>query len=147
MALREEVACSGQIVDAAMTVHSLLGPGLLESVYELCLARELRERGLVPRAQVPFPISYRGIEIEAAYRLDLIVNDKVVVEVKAVAKLMPVHQAQLLSYLRLSGDRVGLLINFHEPRLKDGIRRLLTDRPKQMNPQSNVSSPCPPSTP
>jgi GxxExxY protein len=118
---------SGQVVDAAMKVHSALGPGLLESVYEVCLAYELRERGLKVDQQLPLPVQYRGIRIEVGYRLDLLVNDAVLVELKAVAKLAPVHQAQLLSYLKLSGHKVGLLINFHVEHLTDGIQRLVNN--------------------
>ena len=115
---------SGQVVDAAMRVHSALGPGLLESAYQQCLAYELCSRGLDVRAQVPVPIVYGGVRIDAGYRIDLLIDDVVLVEVKAVARLLPVHQAQLLSYLKLSGRPLGLLINFHVLRLKDGIRRL-----------------------
>ncbi|MEJ7809767.1 MAG: GxxExxY protein [Gemmatimonadaceae bacterium] len=116
---------TGQVVDAAMTVHSALGPGLLEGAYGACLAYELRARGLHVRTQVPLPVVYRDVRIELGYRLDLLVDCAVVVELKAVATLLPIHEAQLLSYLRLSGHRVGLLINFHVPRLKDGIRRMV----------------------
>ena len=118
---------SGEVVDAAMKVHSKLGPGMLESAYGACLAHELRIRGLSVRAQVPLPIVYEGVRIEIGYRIDLLVEEEVVVELKTVAKLLPIHEAQLLSYLRLSGLRTGLLINFHVPRLKDGIRRMLND--------------------
>ena len=114
-------------MDAAMKVHSKLGPGMLESAYGACLAHELRIRGLSVRAQVPLPIVYEGVRIEIGYRIDLLVEEEVVVELKTVAKLLPIHEAQLLSYLRLSGLRTGLLINFHVPRLKDGIRRMLND--------------------
>jgi GxxExxY protein len=110
-----------------MTVHSALGPGLLESAYEACLVYELRERGLQVRTQVPLPLVYRGVQLGAAYRMDLLVEDSLVVELKTVDKLQPVHEAQLLSYLKLSGHQVGLLINFHVPRLKDGIRRMIND--------------------
>ena len=123
--LRGEIACSGQIVNAALNVHSALGPGLLESAYEACLAHELRARGLRVRTQLPLPIVYQGVRIEVGYRVDLLVDDAVIVEVKAAVKLLPVHEAQILSYLRLSGHRVGLLINFHVPRLRDGIRRMV----------------------
>lgn len=116
---------SGQVVDAAMRVHSALGPGLLEGAYEACLARELRQRGLRVLAQVPLPVVYEGARIELGYRADLLVDDAVVVELKAVAKLLPIHEAQLLSYLKLSGHRVGLLINFHALHLKDGIKRMV----------------------
>ena len=120
-----DIDFSGKVVDAAIEVHSALGPGLLESAYQACLAYELRSRGVDVLEQVPLPILYRGVRIDVGYRLDLLVGNKVVVEVKAVAKLLPVHNAQLLSYLRLSNHRVGLLINFHVPRLRDGIRRIL----------------------
>jgi GxxExxY protein len=113
------------IVDAAMMVHSAIGPGLLESAYNACLAEELRRRGLDVRSQVPLPITYRGQRIDVAYRIDLLVEDAVIVELKAVAKLLPVHEAQLLSYLRLSNKRIGFLLNFHVPRMRDGIKRMV----------------------
>ena len=116
---------SGQVVDAAMRVHSALGPGLLEGAYEACLAHELRRRGLRVLVQVPLPVVYDGLRIELGYRADLLVDDAVVVELKAVAKLLPLHEAQLLSYLRLSGHRVGLLINFHVTHLQDGLKRMV----------------------
>ena len=119
---------TGQVVDAALRVHSALGPGVLESAYEACLAYELNDRGLSVRTQVPVPILYRGARLQAAYRLDMLVEESVVVELKTVSRLLPVHEAQLLSYLRLSGHRVGLLINFHELHLRDGIRRLVRSR-------------------
>lgn len=119
---------SGQVVDGAMRVHSALGPGLLEGVYERCLAHELGMRGLEVRTQVALPISYRGLEVGTAFRLDLLVEGVVVVEVKAVARIAPVHLAQLLSYLRLSDRRVGLLLNFNTVHLRDGIRRLVNQR-------------------
>lgn len=115
---------SGQVVDAAMKVHSALGPGLLESAYEACLAHELRERGLSVATQVTLPVVYRGVSLDAGYRLDLLVEDAVVVELKVVNRLTPLHDAQLLSYLKLGGHRVGLLINFHVLRLRDGVRRI-----------------------
>jgi GxxExxY protein len=117
--------CSGAIVDCAMRVHTFLGPGLLESAYEACLALELRERGLLARRQVPLPIIYHHQTFDVGYRVDMIVDDQVLVELKAVTRILPVHYAQMLSYLRLSGLRAGLLINFHEPRLKDGIKRMV----------------------
>jgi GxxExxY protein len=114
---------SGLVVDSAMRVHSVLGPGLLESAYQACLAHDLTERGLIVRREVQMPVVYRGMRVALAYRIDLLVEDTVVVEIKANAKLLPVHEAQLLSLLRLSNHRVGLLINFHVPHLKDGIIR------------------------
>ncbi|MCY7378697.1 MAG: GxxExxY protein [Gemmatimonadaceae bacterium] len=114
-------------MDAAMQVHSALGPGLLESAYQSCLAFELRKRGLRVRAQHPMPIVYRDVRIDIGYKADLLVDDVVVVELKAVAKVLPIHAAQLLSYLKLSGVQVGLLINFHVLHLKDGITRMVNN--------------------
>jgi GxxExxY protein len=108
-----------------MRVHTALGPGLLEGAYEACLAQELRWRGIAVRTQVTLPVTYRGVAIDNGYRIDLLVDDMVVLELKSVATLLPVHEAQLLSYLKLGGHRAGLLINFHVPRLKDGIRRMV----------------------
>jgi GxxExxY protein len=118
---------SGAVVDAAMKVHSALGPGLLESAYQACLTHELQLRGLQVMTQIALPVTYRGIRLEVGYRIDLLVDNAVVVEVKAIAKVLPVHHAQLLSYLRLSGHRLALLINFHEIHLKHGIKRMVTD--------------------
>lgn len=116
---------TGAIVDAAMKVHTALGPGLLESAYEVCLAHELRSRGLKIVAQWPLPVVYDGVRLDAGYRVDLLVEDRVIVELKAAEALLPIHQAQLLSYLKLSGCKAGLLINFHVLRLKDGIKRIV----------------------
>ena len=118
---------SGQIVDSAMRVHSRLGPGLLESAYEACLAYELQKRGLELHRQLPLPIIYDGLRIDAGYRIDILVEKAVIVELKAVEAINPVHRAQLLSYLRLSQKRVGLLINFHVRHLRDGIERFVHD--------------------
>ena len=116
---------TGQVVDAAMRVHTVLGPGVMEGAYEACLAHELRKRGRHVQVQAPLPLVYDGVRIELGYRADLIVDDVVLVELKAVAKLLPLHEAQLLSYLKLGGYWAGLLINFHVPHLKDGIKRLV----------------------
>ena len=116
---------SGQVVNAAMKVHTILGPGLLESAYEACLIQELKNRGLKVEAQVGLPITYDGTQIDVGYRIDLIVERVVIVELKAVEKLRPLHKAQILSYLKLSGLRVGLLINFNTVSLKDGIQRII----------------------
>jgi GxxExxY protein len=118
---------SGQIVDAAIKVHKTLGPGLLESAYEACLLFELHRRGLKALAQVPQPIRYETVQIDAGYRLDLVVEDAVIVELKAIDAIAPVHKAQLLSYLKLSGKKLGLLMNFHSERLTDGITRIVND--------------------
>ena len=116
---------SGEVVDAAIRVHSVLGPGLLESAYEACLAHELRKRGLKVLAQVDLPVVYDGAIIDVGYRIDLLVEDCVIVELKAVEKVLPIHEAQLLSYLKLSGHKLGLLINFHVLHLKDGVKRMV----------------------
>lgn len=116
---------SGEIVDAALRVHSALGPGLLESAYLACLTHELRKRGFRVRTQVPVPVVYDGIRIKVGYRLDLLVEEAVIVEGKARDRLHPIDEAQLLSYLILMGRHVGLLINFHSVHLKDGIKRMV----------------------
>ena len=113
------------IIGAAMAVHKELGPGLLESTYEACLAYELGARGLSVERQKELPVTYRSVKLDCGYRIDLLVDDRVIVELKTVERLDPVHSAQLLSYLKLSGCRVGLLINFNVKVLKDGIRRLI----------------------
>jgi GxxExxY protein len=122
------------IIGAAIDVHRALGPGLLESAYEACLAYELAQRGLKVEPQKPLPVVYRDVRLECGYRLDLVVEDAVIVEVKAVESLAPIHEAQLLSYLKLSGLRVGLLINFHERALRDGIRRMVNALPDPPRP-------------
>jgi GxxExxY protein len=117
-------AVARQIVDSALAVHKELGPGLIEPVYERCLCYELGERGLQFRSQLALPIVYRGIQLDAALRIDLLVEDLVVVELKAVETLIPLCEAQLLTYLKLTKKRLGLLINFNVPRIKDGIKRM-----------------------
>lgn len=111
------------VIGAAMEVHRALGPGLLESAYNQCLCRELTVRGIPFERERPLPLEYKGIRLECGYRLDLLVAGSVVVEVKSVEALAPIHEAQLLTYLRLGGWQVGLLINFNVPILKQGIRR------------------------
>ena len=113
------------IVASAMTVHSALGPGLLESAYEFCLAHELSKRGLDVRKQVSIPIVYDELTIENGYRIDLLANDLVVVELKAIEAVTPVHRAQLLSYLRLGGFKLGYLLNFNVAHMRDGVMRLV----------------------
>ena len=119
------MAISGEIVDAAMCVHTARGRGLLESAYEVCLTTELRRRGLRVVTRVLLPICFGGERVDSAYRLDMLVADQVVVELKTVDKLLAVHEAQVLSYLRLGHYPVGLLINFKVPRLRSGIRRFV----------------------
>ena len=116
---------TGSVVTAAIRVHSLLGPGLLESAYQACLAHELKKRGLAVASQVGLPVVYDGEKIELGYRMDLVVENIVIVEIKCVEAIHPVHHAQLLSYMRLSGMNVGLLINFHVAHLRDGIKRMV----------------------
>jgi GxxExxY protein len=118
---------SGEIVDSAIEVHSQLGPGLLESAYEACLVYELNLRGFKVVQQAPLPIRFKGVSIDAAYRLDLLINDAVVVEVKSVDTIAPIHKAQLLSYLKLSGIKLGLLLNFNVTLLKNGMVRLVNE--------------------
>ena len=125
---------TGAIIGAAIEVHRSLGPGLLESAYEACLVFELIERGLKAEQQRPLPVTYRKVELDCAYRLDLRVEERVIVEVKAVDRIEPIHQDQLISYLKLSGFKVGLLINFNVKVLKDGIRRAVNSFPDSPRP-------------
>ncbi len=113
-----------QVVDAAFAVHSTLGPGLIESVYERCLCHELAERGLDFKRQLSLPVLYKGVRLDGGLRLDLLVADRVIVELKTVESITGVHKAQLLTYLKLTECRLGLLINFNVPRIRDGIVRL-----------------------
>lgn len=116
---------SGQIVDSAIRVHGLLGPGLLESVYEVILAYELKKRGLHVQRQIAVPIVYDSLRFEEGYRLDLLVDESIVVEIKSIDQIMPVHKKQLLTYLRLMQKPLGLLLNFNVSLMKDGITRLV----------------------
>jgi GxxExxY protein len=121
----KDYAFAKKILDAAYKVHTALGPGLMESVYEACLSYELRDMGLVIQAQTELPVIYNDITIESGLRLDLLVEKCVIVEIKAVENIIPVHKAQLLTYLKLSGVRLGFLINFNVVHLKDGITRFV----------------------
>jgi len=115
---------TGQVIGAAIEVHKVLGPGLLESAYEESLCRELFLRKMHLKRQVPLPIDYKGVKLDCGYRLDIVVAGKLIVELKACEVLLPIHEAQLLTYLKLTGIKVGLLINFNVPVLKEGIKRL-----------------------
>ena len=115
---------TGQIVDAAIKVHSVLGPGLLESAYRDCPLFELHRRGIKARKEVAMPVNYEGILIDVGYKLDLFIEEDVIVECKAVEEIHPIHKAQLLTYLKLGNKKIGLLINFNVKLLKDGITRL-----------------------
>ena len=117
---------SDQVIGAAIEIHRQLGPGLLESAYQACLAHELSLRSILFVSQLDLPLTYKGVQLDVGYRIDLLVEDKVIVELKAVEKVLPIHEAQLLTYLRLLRKPVGLLSNFCVPVLKDGIiRRVL----------------------
>ena len=113
------------VVDAAFKIHITLGPGLLESIYEATLEYELRNRGLSVLRQIGLPVYYEGLKLEIGYRVDLIVGDKVIIEIKSIEALAPIHKRQLLTYLRLANMRLGLLINFNVERIKDGIQRVV----------------------
>lgn len=117
-------AAAAAVVDAALRVHKALGPGLLESVYEACLAHELAKRGMSFRTQVTLPVRYDGVQLDAGFRVDLLVEDRVIVELKAVETLLPIHEAQLITYLKLCGLRLGLLLNFNVRLLREGMRRI-----------------------
>ena len=116
---------SGIILDCSIEVHRNLGPGLLESVYEVCLCKELTLKGLKFQRQVLLPVNYKGENLDADYRIDLIVEDEIIIELKSVELMNPVYEAQLLTYLKLADKKLGLLINFNVPRLIDGFKRML----------------------
>ena len=123
MLVHEEL--THEIRGAAIEVHKEVGPGLLKSAYEECLCRELSLRGLSFKHQVPVPVTYKGVKLDCGYKLDLVVEDEVVLELKSVQAIEPIHEAQLLTYLRLSGKQVGLLMNFNTVLMKDGIKRMV----------------------
>jgi GxxExxY protein len=122
----ETDAIAKQIVDAVFTVHKKLGPGLLEGVYEACLVHELKKRGIKVQQQVALPVIYDDLHLEAGFRLDLLIEEKVIIELKSVERLLPIHKAQVLTYLKLSGHRLAFLINFNVPLIKDGIERIVS---------------------
>jgi GxxExxY protein len=115
------------ILEAAITVHKEMGPGLLESVYELCLFKELQLRGVYVQNQVPVPLYYKGEDLNKEYRIDILVEREIILELKAVDILLPVHEAQIISYLKLTDKRLGFLINFNVPLMKDGFRRFVNN--------------------
>lgn len=115
---------SGEVIDAAMNVHREIGPGLLESAYETCLCYELNERGVKFSRQVELPVRYKTVELDCGYRMDIVVEELIIIELKSVDMLQPIHSAQMLTYLRLSKLPLGLLINFNVPLLKDGLKRI-----------------------
>ena len=125
MRIEELNVITGQIIDCSYQVHKELGPGLLESVYEVCLAKELITRGLYIERQVMLPVVYKGEKLNLDFRIDILVAKEIVVELKAIDGILPVHEAQLLTYLKLSGKKIGLLINFNVPLIKNGIKRMI----------------------
>lgn len=116
---------SSNIIGAAIEVHKFLGPGLLESSYEACLLFELRQKGLNVKSQVPLPVSYKGLQLDAGYRIDILVEEKVIIEVKAVNELAEIHTAQILTYLKLTNLKLGILINFNTAKVIDGFKRVV----------------------
>jgi GxxExxY protein len=118
---------TGAVVDCSIKIHRRMGPGLLEGVYQTCLVHELRQRGIQVETNVPCPVSYEGVTIDVGYRADIVVAGEVIVELKSVERIHPIHQSQLLSYMKLGGQRVGLLINFNVQYLKDGITRIVNN--------------------
>lgn len=120
---------SRRVIGAAIEVHRHLGPGLLESAYESCLVFELNRLGLRVEQQKALPVIYKDVKLDCGYRLDLVVEDEIIIEIKAIEKLLPIHEAQLLSYLRLAKKRVGLLMNFHVSVLKNGLKRIVNEFP------------------
>lgn len=119
---------TGQIIAAALKVHTVIGPGLLESVYQTCVHHELQKRGFQSQTEVPLPVIYEGLRVDSKFRLDLIVENRVIVEFKCVDAPLPIHKAQLLTYLRLANLPLGLLLNFNVVHMKDGIKRILNNR-------------------
>jgi len=115
---------TNHIIAAAIEVHRVLGPGLLENAYEECLCHEFELRGIKHERQKPLPVHYKGKTLDCCYRLDIVIQDQIILELKCVEKILPIHEAQLLTYLRLSGKKTGLLLNFNTTLLKDGIKRL-----------------------
>jgi GxxExxY protein len=135
-------ALTEPVIGLAIKVHRALGPGLLESAYKACLAHELRKAKLPVEAERALPVVYDGILLDCGYRLDLVVAGQLVVEVKSVRALAPIHTAQILTYLKLTGCPIGLLINFDVPLLKHGVRRVINPRPRQGPALQNQSDPC-----
>jgi GxxExxY protein len=122
---RDNDALTEKVIGFAIEVHRQLGPGLLESAYEECLCFELKQAGITFRRQVALPVTYKSIQLDCGYRLDLVLESQLILELKTVERLLPIHEAQLLTYLKLSGIRIGLLLNFNTAVLKDGMRRLM----------------------
>jgi GxxExxY protein len=125
MSLSHGSDLSERVIGLAIDVHRHLGPGLLETVYEECLCFELAQAGIEHRRQVPLPVVYKDVRLDCGYRMDIVVGRQLIIEIKAVDRIMPIHEAQILTYLRLSGHRIALLMNFNSVALKDGLRRFV----------------------
>lgn len=123
--MKDTESIAAQIVDAALKVHKALGPGLLESAYQACLAYELHKRGLAVECEVILPVAYDGLMLDAGYRVDMLVENRIIIENKCVEKLLPIHMAQILTYLKLRKLKLGFIINWHVPLIKDGIKRVV----------------------
>ena len=136
---------SGDVIGACIEVHRHLGPGLLESAYERCLGHELALRGLEVQKQLQIPLHYKGLNLDCGYRVDLLFNRQLLIEVKAGERLLPVHEAQMLTYLKLLGLPLGLLVNFHVPVLRHGLRRLVNSSSEPSAPQRLPVNPSDPS--
>ncbi len=128
---REFSGTSGKVIGCAIEVHKTLGPGLLESTYRACLSHEISNQGISHRTEVPLPVSYKGIHLDCGYRLDFLVNDQIIIELKSVERLIPVHDAQLLTYMKLAKIQQGLLMNFNTKRLKEGLKSFILSTPWQ----------------
>lgn len=131
---QRENEITNRVIGFAIEVHRSLGPGLLESAYEECLCYELTQDKMPFRRQLPLPVLYKGIQLECGYRMDLVLDDLVIIEVKAIERLLPIHEAQLLTYLKLAGKSVGLLINFNVPVLRTGLKRIVNQFPDSSAP-------------
>ncbi len=125
---KEDNALSSEVIDSAIYIHKDLGPGLFEKVYQECLFYHLDKKGIKIKKEVILPVSFEGVFLDAGYRLDLLVEDRLIIELKAVDQILPIHQAQLHTYLKLSGKKFGLILNFNAPLMKDGIKRMAMSR-------------------
>jgi len=124
---------TGEILDACIEVHRAIGPGLLESVYEACLLVELKARGIKARSQVTLPVTYKEIVLEHGYKVDVLVEEEFIIELKSVEVILPIHKAQLISYIKLAGKRIGFLVNFNVPLLKNGFHRIIHGYDEQIS--------------
>lgn len=139
MSMKELDDITGAIIDSAMMIHKELGPGLMEAVYEVVLAREVEARGFTVERQKPISIHYRGLEFQEGFRADLLVESKVIIELKSVERLSPIHGKQLMTYLRLMNLQVGLLLNFGAPTLREGLQRIVNQLPPSASPRLRVN--------